>query len=172
MSERTRVDVTVDVALDEGTLQIAAGAVEEAVADLVADGIAGEVRVAVARDEAARDGADEPATVSDEAGTPEPAVDSLDGEGAPADGTEREDGESTGVFADLAERDAFELPLVDAQASFEVYRDRAGRWRWRLVHDNGNIIADSGGSYASRYGAVQGVRSVKRNVPGATVESR
>jgi uncharacterized protein YegP (UPF0339 family) len=29
----------------------------------------------------------------------------------------------------------------------EVYRDKAGRWRWRLKAANGEVIADSGQSY-------------------------
>ena len=56
------------------------------------------------------------------------------------------------------------------KATFEVYEDRAGQWRWRLVHDNGNIIADSGEGYASRQKCEQGLESVKRNAPGADVE--
>lgn len=31
----------------------------------------------------------------------------------------------------------------------EVYKDRAGRWRWRLKSKNGRVIADSGQGYAS-----------------------
>jgi uncharacterized protein YegP (UPF0339 family) len=54
-------------------------------------------------------------------------------------------------------------------ATFEVYEDRAGKWRWRLVHDNGNIIADSGEGYASRQKCEQGLESVKQNAPGADV---
>ncbi|SFB68561.1 Uncharacterized conserved protein YegP, UPF0339 family [Halobiforma haloterrestris] len=50
---------------------------------------------------------------------------------------------------------------------FEVYEDRAGEWRWRLVHWNGNIVADSGEGYASRSNAERAVRSVKRIVPAA-----
>jgi len=33
---------------------------------------------------------------------------------------------------------------------FEVYRDAAEEWRWRLVHRNGNILADSGEGYTRR----------------------
>ncbi|WP_135829328.1 HVO_2922 family protein [Halorussus halobius] len=57
-----------------------------------------------------------------------------------------------------------------AQAGFEVYRDEAGKWRWRLVHDNGNVLADSGQGYSSRRAAQAGLRSVKRNALGAPVE--
>ena len=36
------------------------------------------------------------------------------------------------------------------KATFEIDEDRAGECRWRLLHVNGNIIADSGEGYASR----------------------
>jgi hypothetical protein len=55
-------------------------------------------------------------------------------------------------------------------ARFEVYEDAEGRYRWRLVHDNGNVLADSGQGYASRQKATEGVESVKRNAPDADVE--
>jgi hypothetical protein len=54
-------------------------------------------------------------------------------------------------------------------ATFEVYEDRSGKYRWRLVHDNGNIIADSGEGYATKQKATQGIESVKQNAPGADV---
>jgi len=50
-------------------------------------------------------------------------------------------------------------------AAFEVYRDSAGDYRWRLLHRNGNILADSGQGYASRQKAGQGLDSVRRNAP-------
>jgi len=56
-----------------------------------------------------------------------------------------------------------------SNATFEVYTDAAAEWRWRLVHDNGNVIADSGEGYASRQKATQGIESVKRNAPDAEV---
>lgn len=58
-----------------------------------------------------------------------------------------------------------------SKATFEIYQDRAGQWRWRLVHNNGNIIADSGEGYASRQKCEQGLDSVKQNAPGAAVEA-
>ncbi|QLH79650.1 DUF1508 domain-containing protein [Halosimplex rubrum] len=54
--------------------------------------------------------------------------------------------------------------------TFEVYRDSAGEWRWRLVATNGNIIADSGEGYNSKQGAKRGIDSVRRNAPDADVE--
>ncbi|NLV08697.1 DUF1508 domain-containing protein [Halomicrobium mukohataei] len=57
-----------------------------------------------------------------------------------------------------------------SDATFELFEDSAGQWRWRLVHDNGNIIADGGQGYASKQKAKQGLHSVKQNVRGAQVE--
>ncbi|MFC7058010.1 YegP family protein [Halovenus salina] len=49
-------------------------------------------------------------------------------------------------------------------SAFELYRDSAGQYRWRLLHKNGNILADSGQGYASRQKARQGIDSVQSNV--------
>ena len=56
------------------------------------------------------------------------------------------------------------------RSRFEVYRDRAGEWRWRLVHWNGNIVADSGEGYASRYNATRAARGVMRATADARIE--
>ena len=58
---------------------------------------------------------------------------------------------------------------VTSKATFEVYEDAEGKWRWRLVHRNGNIIADGSEGYASKQKANQGLESVKQNAPGAHV---
>jgi len=54
-------------------------------------------------------------------------------------------------------------------AKFELFTDKAGQWRWRLRHTNGNIIADSGEGYASRQKCKQGIESVKQNAPDAEI---
>jgi len=41
------------------------------------------------------------------------------------------------------------LPEAESQATFERYEDSAGKHRFRLRHDNGQILADSGEGYAS-----------------------
>lgn len=67
------------------------------------------------------------------------------------------------VFEDLA-------PVkVDSKANFELFRDRADEHRWRLRHDNGNIIAASGEGYTSKQNARKGMESVRKNTPGAGV---
>jgi uncharacterized protein YegP (UPF0339 family) len=58
---------------------------------------------------------------------------------------------------------------MPAEPRFELYRDAADEWRWRLVVANGNIIADSGEGYKSKQGAKRGIESVKTNVPNARV---
>ena len=60
----------------------------------------------------------------------------------------------------------------DSQATFELYEDRASEWRWRLRHDNGNIIADGGEGYSKKANARNGIQSVKRNAAGADVEDQ
>jgi uncharacterized protein YegP (UPF0339 family) len=55
-------------------------------------------------------------------------------------------------------------------ATFELYADNEGKYRWRLVHDNGNVIADGGEGYATRQKARQGIQSVKTNAPDAPIE--
>jgi len=57
-----------------------------------------------------------------------------------------------------------------SRATFELYEDREGKYRWRLVHDNGNIIADSGEGYATKQKARQGIESVRTNAGDAEVD--
>ena len=57
-------------------------------------------------------------------------------------------------------------------ATFELYEDSAGDYRWRLRHENGNIIADSGEGYASKQKARQGIESVKENAPKASIDEQ
>ena len=55
---------------------------------------------------------------------------------------------------------------------FELFEDRAGEWRWRLVHRNGNVVATSGEGYSRKHNARKGLRSVMRNAEGADVTER
>lgn len=58
---------------------------------------------------------------------------------------------------------------MPAEPTFELYQDSAGEWRWRLVAENGNIIADSAEGYSSKQGAKRGIESVKRTAGQAEV---
>nr|WP_158601113.1 HVO_2922 family protein [Haloplanus aerogenes] len=53
---------------------------------------------------------------------------------------------------------------TESQAEFELYEDTAGEYRWRLRHENGNIIAGCGEGYASRNGAKTAIERVRRYV--------
>ncbi|QKY19706.1 YegP family protein [Halolamina sp. CBA1230] len=56
-----------------------------------------------------------------------------------------------------------------SKLSFEIFEDGAGQWRWRLRHDNGNIVADSGEGYATKSKAKQGIKAVKAGADEADV---
>lgn len=45
----------------------------------------------------------------------------------------------------------------------QFYRDAAGDWRWRYLHANGNVMADSGQGYARRIDAYTAARTVLGN---------
>jgi len=77
--------------------------------------------------------------------------------------------ETASVRDDLNAAASHVNALSKSSATFDVYRDKSGQWRWRLVHRNGNIIATSGEGYSSDRTARRGMRSVKRNSLGAAV---
>ncbi|CCH76844.1 conserved hypothetical protein [Nostocoides japonicum T1-X7] len=52
--------------------------------------------------------------------------------------------------------------------TFEVYKDKAGKYRFRLKASNGQVIA-VGEAYESKASAMNGVASVQNNAPGAKV---
>jgi len=53
---------------------------------------------------------------------------------------------------------------------FELYKDKAGKYRFRLKASNGQVIA-VGEAYESKSAAENGIASVQKNAPGApTVE--
>ena len=51
---------------------------------------------------------------------------------------------------------------------FEWYKDKAGKFRFKLKAANGEIIAVSEG-YTSKEGCVSGIESVKKNAPIAKI---
>lgn len=59
--------------------------------------------------------------------------------------------------------------MKNSRATFEMFVDEEGQWRWHLLHDNGNIIADSGEGYSTKHNCRKGLESVKRNAPEADV---
>lgn len=45
-----------------------------------------------------------------------------------------------------------------APTTVEVYRDKAGRWRWRAIAKNGKTISDSGEGYRTKWNAKRSAR--------------
>jgi uncharacterized protein YegP (UPF0339 family) len=55
------------------------------------------------------------------------------------------------------------------EPKFEVYKDAAGKFRFRLRAANNEIIAVSE-AYSSKDGCMNGVESVKANAPKAMIQ--
>lgn len=56
-----------------------------------------------------------------------------------------------------------------AGPKYQLYRDKAGQYRFRLRARNGKIIAFSEG-YTTKNACCRGIESVKLNAPGAALE--
>ena len=61
-----------------------------------------------------------------------------------------------------------EKPAKLANPKFEVYADKAGKFRFRLKAKNGQIVA-VGEAYETKKAALAGVASVQKNAPGAKI---
>ena len=57
-------------------------------------------------------------------------------------------------------------------AKFELYKDKAGEFRWRLVASKGQVIASSGEGYKSKEHAKNGIASVKKDAPSAEIKDQ
>ena len=53
-------------------------------------------------------------------------------------------------------------------AKFELYKDKKGEYRWKLVANNGQTIA-VGEGYTTKESAKNGIESVKKNAPTAAI---
>ncbi|MDD1776189.1 MAG: YegP family protein [Candidatus Methanomethylicus sp.] len=58
---------------------------------------------------------------------------------------------------------------MPAEPVFEVTVDKAGKYRFRLKASNGQIIATSE-AYESKDSCMNGIESVKKNAPKASVK--
>lgn len=67
-------------------------------------------------------------------------------------------------------------PLITGRAKtmaeFEIYKDKADEYRWRLRADNYKIIADSGEGYKDKSDCEHGIDLVKQQAPGADIEDK
>ncbi|WP_369335327.1 HVO_2922 family protein [Halostella sp. PRR32] len=174
--DTVKITATLEIEVDEDELELTTEGDGPMTADLVAPGVDGVLRADAVTFASSQGTEMDAQTPPSRPGEPpaelDEAVESADmaGHVEPA-----ETGESVSE-AEIAEA----LPddplgdeqptFADSKARFQLFRDRAGDWRWRLRHDNGNIIADSGEGYSSKQKAEQGLQSVKANAPGAEVE--
>ncbi len=58
--------------------------------------------------------------------------------------------------------------FTPAESKFEIYKDHAGKFRWRLKASNDEEIA-SGQGYESKEGCMKGVESVKHMASNAKI---
>jgi hypothetical protein len=54
---------------------------------------------------------------------------------------------------------------------FEIYKDKAGEFRFRFKAPNGESMFGSEG-YKSKSSATSAIESIKKNAPGATVDDQ
>jgi uncharacterized protein YegP (UPF0339 family) len=59
-----------------------------------------------------------------------------------------------------------------AAATFEMYKDKAGEYRWRLRMQNTKVIATSGEGYTTKRACEEAIDSVKKNAADAAVEEK
>ena len=58
--------------------------------------------------------------------------------------------------------------MSEKMPKFEIYKDVAGKFRFRLKAPNGEMIA-SGEAYESKDGCRKGIASVRENAPKADI---
>ena len=54
---------------------------------------------------------------------------------------------------------------------FEVYRDKAGHYRFRLKAGNGQTIA-TGEGYTTKKACLNGIESIRKNAPDAKLDDQ
>lgn len=55
---------------------------------------------------------------------------------------------------------------------FTVYKDKAGKFRWRLVHANGNILATASEGYSAKASALKCIENVKNSTSAEVIEEK
>lgn len=66
-----------------------------------------------------------------------------------------------------ANRAAEAFRVGAAEATYELYEDKGGAWRWR-AHRGSNVVAVPGESFASKSNAQRAADNVRDNASGAT----
>ncbi|WP_267642422.1 DUF1508 domain-containing protein [Haloarchaeobius amylolyticus] len=63
---------------------------------------------------------------------------------------------------------AAEADLIEFEnAAFQVYEADDGEWRWRLIDEDGAVMADSGAEHESRSEATEAMMTLKQKAPDA-----
>ena len=79
--------------------------------------------------------------------------------------------EEAATAADAIERmreQASEADLIEFEnAAFQVYEADTGEWRWRLIDEDGNVLADSGAEHSSKGEAAEAMMTLKEQAPDA-----
>ncbi|HUV37497.1 MAG TPA: DUF1508 domain-containing protein [Patescibacteria group bacterium] len=57
-------------------------------------------------------------------------------------------------------------------AEFELYKDSAGEFRWRLRANNGKVIATSGEGYKAHGDCKRGIELVRQQAPEAKLDEQ
>ncbi|MFB6201427.1 MAG: DUF1508 domain-containing protein [Halorhabdus sp.] len=79
------------------------------------------------------------------------------------------DRERAETAADRVREQALAADLIEFdQAAFQQY-ESDGEWRWRLIDEDGRVMADSGESYEDKSEVMEGMRTLKQNAPDAEV---
>ena len=65
---------------------------------------------------------------------------------------------------------AHSADVNESAATFEVYKDKSGQFRWRLRMQNTKVIASSGEGYKEKDSCLKAIESVKRVVADAPVK--
>ena len=75
------------------------------------------------------------------------------------------------VAANLEDQTVEEDVQTAKNPKFEVYKDKAEKFRFRLKATNGEIIA-TGEAYESKAGCMNGIESIRKNAPEASIEDK
>ncbi len=73
------------------------------------------------------------------------------------------------IEEDRVEDQTLKNPVAKTCPKFEIYFDKAGLYRYRLIAANGESIAMSEEGYKSKSGVVNGIKSVSVNAVNAEV---
>ena len=78
-----------------------------------------------------------------------------------------DDGAATEAIERVRQQ-ASEADLIEFEnAAFQVYEADSGEWRWRLIDEDGNVLADSGEEHTSRSDAAEAMMTLKEQAPDA-----